>query len=58
MEKQLLRTKQVCELFSVSRRTIDRWSVRGLLRRIKVGHTTYYRLSEIDNLMNGGQRNG
>jgi excisionase family DNA binding protein len=47
----LLRVPQVARVFGVSERTVYRWIDSGLLRPIRVGGTTRFRLDDIERLL-------
>ncbi len=44
---EVLQQKDVAELFGVSIKTVQNWTVGGKISYIKIGNTTRYLLSEI-----------
>jgi excisionase family DNA binding protein len=53
--KKLLKTKEVCELFQVSKPTIYEWLKQGKLKSIKIGSRRYFLWQDIEELI---QRSG
>lgn len=49
-EEKYLTTDEVCQLLNVSSNTLWRWGKTGYLVPIKVGRTSQYKLSDIENL--------
>ena len=54
-DENLLRKKQVAEKLACSLRTVDRLVNAGRLTRVKILCGIRFRLSQVQNLMNGGQ---
>jgi len=55
-EQRLVRRKEAARLLAVSRRTVDNYSLNGILPKVKLpGHTRAlgYRLADIHRLMGG-----
>jgi excisionase family DNA binding protein len=44
-------TKQVMDLFKISKTTVRNWKQDGKLKPYKVGNKVYYKCSDIDTLM-------
>lgn len=55
-DDSLLRKKQVAEKLACSLRTVDRLVCAGKLTRVKIMGGIRYRLSQVQMLMNGGNR--
>ena len=55
-EDKLLRKKQVAEMLACSLRHVDRLAVAGKLSRIKILGAVRFRLSQVQFLMKGGNR--
>ena len=51
--EQYLTTGETAKLFGVSTNTLWRWAKSGYLKPIKTGRTPHYRLSDVENLLNG-----
>jgi excisionase family DNA binding protein len=54
--ERLLRKKQVAEMLACSLRTVDRLVNAGRLTRVKILGGIRFRLSQVQTLMNGGNR--
>ena len=55
-EEKLLRKKQVAEVLACSLRTVDRLVAAGRLTRVKILGGIRFRWSQVQMLMNGGNR--
>ena len=53
-EERLLRKRDVSARLGVCNRTVERLVATGKLMRIKVRGAVRFRISEVQNLMNGG----
>lgn len=49
---QLLKAKEVCELFQVSKPTIYDWMRKGQLRSVKIESRRFFLYSDIEELIN------
>lgn len=54
-EERLLTTEQASKLLQVDISTLWRWDKAHILSPIKVANTKRYRMSDIKNLMKGGE---
>lgn len=54
--ERLLRKRQVAEMLACSVRTVDRLVNAGRLTRVKILGGIRFRLSQVQTLMNGGNR--
>ncbi|MGA2787500.1 MAG: helix-turn-helix domain-containing protein [Verrucomicrobiota bacterium] len=52
--ENLLRKKEVAKMLAQSLRSVDRLVAAGKLTRVKILGGIRFRLSEVQNLMNGG----
>lgn len=55
MEKLLL-TKDIENLFSISRMTIYRWTKKGYLKPVRIGKLNYYQKEDVENLIKGNRK--
>ena len=54
MEKKLLRTDDIRQIFGIGATTMWRWVSNGTLPKpIKVGRLNFWRQSDIDQVLNG-----
>lgn len=49
--KELHTRAETAKLFSVTVRTLDNWSHRGILKRTKIGGKVYYRDEDLKELL-------
>lgn len=49
----LLSAAEVAELFQRTTRSLFNWECRGLLIPLRIGRSKYYRLSDVERLING-----
>ena len=49
-----LRAKQIMQIFSIARSTVDNWAKSGIITRHKIGGGIFYEYAEIKQLMKGG----
>ncbi len=54
MENEWLTPKEVSKYLKVSLSTVYRWTEDGILKRYKVGRTTRYKKSEVDQVVEVG----
>ena len=54
-ERGLLKVKEVCVLFSISRPTLYQWMHAGKLTSIKLGTRRYFKRSQVQALLEGGE---
>jgi DNA-binding transcriptional MerR regulator len=47
---QLLRQREVAELFRCSSRTVRHWTRKGWLKPVHVGRSTFYHLADVQKL--------
>lgn len=57
-EKPLYRIAEICELFKVSRPTLDDWVRHGKLRKVKVRSRVYFLGKDIERLLKDGTGDG
>lgn len=50
-KEKYIRAKDVQEMFSVARSTVDNWARYGYLTRHKLGRNIFYKVSEVKALM-------
>ncbi len=48
---KFITTKDVCELFSVSRETVRKWTNSKILKKYKIGGSVFYRKDEVINAL-------
>lgn len=59
-KEEWLDTVDVCQMLKISRRTLQRWTKKGLFRKVKMEDRNYYSRHDIDEVMrkNMVQENG
>jgi len=56
--KDLLKAKQVCDLFQVSKPTLYQWMKEGKLRSVKIQSRRFFLWKDIDELIQKNRING
>ncbi|MDM1298195.1 helix-turn-helix domain-containing protein [Empedobacter falsenii] len=46
--------QEVCQLLNISKRTLQTYKAKGILGATQINRKTYFRLSEVELLMKGG----
>jgi len=54
-ERPLLKVKEVCELFHVSKLTVYDWLKQGKIKSVKIQSRRYFRCQDIDELIQQNQ---
>jgi len=54
-ERSLVKVKEVCELFHVSKPTVYDWLKQGKIKSVKIQSRRYFRLQDIDELIQQNQ---
>lgn len=52
-EKPLYKVAEICELFKISRPTVNEWARKGQLRKVKVGARVFFLGKDIDRILEG-----
>ncbi len=46
---------EVCDMLDATRKTLREWEKRGLIQPVRIARRVYYRRSDIDRALKGGQ---
>ena len=49
--------KKVCEILDVDLSTLWRWNKKGYLSHIEIGGKRRYKMSDVNEILNGGRKN-